>query len=136
MTHRRDNARPVPFRRANLSAFTLVELLVVIGIIAVLVSIMLPALSKARDAANKATCLSNLHQISVYLQQYQSRFNGKVPIYTLGGSAALNYFAYSDAYKSYVGLGLMVPAEIVKGPRKSMLTTDYGAKEGACFIVR
>ena len=51
-------------------AFTLVEMLVVIGIIAVLIAILLPALSAARAAANEAKCLGNLHQITMALLLY------------------------------------------------------------------
>jgi prepilin-type N-terminal cleavage/methylation domain-containing protein/prepilin-type processing-associated H-X9-DG protein len=65
--------RPTP------RAFTLVELLVVIGIIALLISILLPALNKARQHAVTAACLSNLHQMGISLMMYQQDNKGVDP---------------------------------------------------------
>ncbi|GJM25130.1 MAG: hypothetical protein DHS20C16_15450 [Phycisphaerae bacterium] len=60
-------------------AFTLVELLVVVSIIGLLVSILLPSLSKAREQARAVKCLANLHAQAMAIQGYTSEYSGTLP---------------------------------------------------------
>lgn len=62
------------------TAFTLVELLVVIGVIALLIAMLLPALAKARAAALSANCLSNLRQVYTGFQMYSADHRGDIPV--------------------------------------------------------
>jgi len=79
--------------------FTLVELLVVIGIIAVLISILMPSLTKARRAANTVSCASNMRQIGMAMISYTQKYGGAIP----GNPSTSAAFLYKNVGASTLG---------------------------------
>src|SRR5262245_25989412 len=86
--------------RSRRCGFTLVELLVVIGIIALLIGILLPSLQKARSAANRAVCLSNERQLLLALQMYANQNKSSLP----PGLDGCNYWQGNFVYRDPTAL--------------------------------
>ena len=146
------------------AGFTLIELLVVIAIIAVLIGLLLPAVQKVREAANRLKCQNNLKQIGLALHNYEGSFSQYPPagIYPVGMAAADVYsiqarlLPYIEQSNLYAQINLAVvpasqpdvikqriaiylcPSEINDRPRQDgtlvKYPLNYAANFGTWFV--
>jgi prepilin-type N-terminal cleavage/methylation domain-containing protein len=90
--------------------FTLVELLVVIGIIALLIAILMPALQRARDQANRTACMSNVHQLTTAYLQYATEHKFKIVSSNTGNPPEqYGYWIGAGNNKAAIDQGLLWP---------------------------
>lgn len=81
-----ENTSPEPSVECTTRGLTLVELMVVIGIITLLAALLLPATMKARAAGQQTTCVSNLRQLGLAISMYREDWDGRLPPFFAAGA--------------------------------------------------
>jgi prepilin-type N-terminal cleavage/methylation domain-containing protein/prepilin-type processing-associated H-X9-DG protein len=110
------------------SAFTLVELLVVIGIIALLIAILLPTVARAREQGKRVQCLSNLRQIHIAFVEYAQMNHDQAPVGYRTTIKQFNSMIYSGTAKEFVLFGRLYVAGMMKTPQPFFCPSENDGK--------
>ena len=111
--------------RGKRAAFTLVELLVVVGILALLIAILMPALSAARRQALSIKCAANLRTIGHAMQQYANEYKGRIPRdYWYDQQYIEGHILWAEAFAKYVGYNDL-PQPPTLGPDRDLILAPH-----------
>jgi prepilin-type N-terminal cleavage/methylation domain-containing protein len=110
------------FRRSR--AFTILEVLVVVAIVGVLVALLLPTLSRARELANRARCMANLREVHRTLVVYATDNRGVVPVGYRAGRKQWNSMVFSATSKKFCLFGTLYEARLMPEPRVFFCPSD------------
>jgi prepilin-type N-terminal cleavage/methylation domain-containing protein/prepilin-type processing-associated H-X9-DG protein len=123
--------RTTPGTRTS-PAFTLVELLVVIGIIAIMIGLLMPALTKARQHANMVACRSNLRQIGTSLMTYANNWRGWMYPPELGAGHAREIRWPVHVFKPAVWNPpiMLCPTDVEPAEQHSYILNDHLYEKG------
>ncbi len=114
--------------------FTLIELLVVIAIISILSAILLPSLSRARETANTAACISNLRQLGQASSSYMGDFNDYLPTPTYISSLNPCLDFGSETYET-VPFPILIYSKYIPGPMRNSPVRERDQKSPAICSV-
>ena len=111
--------------RIRAAAFTLIELMVVISIIAILAALLLGVFARSREQSNRTACLSNLRNLHALMSRFASDNDGALPVGYRLGQKQFNTTLYSASGSAYVLLGKLLVLSGAPDPRAFFCPSEH-----------